>query len=115
MRSVLFATFAIAAIVAAAPASAEVLHFRASLDSAAETPPNSSTGSGSAKLSFDTSAKTVSWTVKLFGVSWNSRTKKKTVDLPGGYRAHYREITGVSDNVANEALVDLEHVYAPML
>jgi hypothetical protein len=29
--------------------------------------------------------KTVSWTVKLFGVSWNSRTKKKTVDLPGHY------------------------------
>jgi hypothetical protein len=29
--------------------------------------------------------KTVSWTVKLLGVSWNSRTKKKTVDLPGGY------------------------------
>lgn len=29
--------------------------------------------------------KTVSWTVKLFGVSWNSRTKKKSVDLPGGY------------------------------
>jgi hypothetical protein len=29
--------------------------------------------------------KTVSWTVRLFGVSWNSRTEKKTVDLPGGY------------------------------
>lgn len=29
--------------------------------------------------------KTVSWTVKLFGVSWNSRTRKKSVDLPGGY------------------------------
>jgi len=28
--------------------------------------------------------KAVSWTVKLFGVSWNSRTKK-TVDQPGGY------------------------------
>ncbi len=28
---------------------------------------------------------TRSWTVKLFGVSWNSRTKRKTVDLPGGY------------------------------
>jgi hypothetical protein len=29
--------------------------------------------------------KTVSWTVRLFGFSWNSRTKKTTVDLPGGY------------------------------
>lgn len=29
--------------------------------------------------------KTVSYTVKIFGVSWNSRTKKKTVDLPGNY------------------------------
>ncbi|MDF2979907.1 MAG: hypothetical protein K0S40_4635 [Actinomycetospora sp.] len=29
--------------------------------------------------------KTTSWTVKLFGVSWNSRTKKKTVDLPGNW------------------------------
>lgn len=29
--------------------------------------------------------KTVSWTVKILGVSWNSRTKKKTVDLPGNY------------------------------
>ena len=27
--------------------------------------------------------RTTSWTVKLFGVSWNSRTRKKTVDLPG--------------------------------
>jgi hypothetical protein len=63
MRSVLFATFAVAAIVASAPASAEVLHFRASLDSASETPPNSSTGSGSAKVNLDTTAKTVSWTV----------------------------------------------------
>ena len=29
--------------------------------------------------------RTTSWTVKLFGVSWNSRTKKKTVDLPGNW------------------------------
>ena len=63
MRSVLFATIAAAAIVASVPASAEVLHFRASLDSASETPSNASTGSGSAKVSLDTTAKTVSWTV----------------------------------------------------
>ena len=31
------------------------------------------------------SGKTVSWTIKIFGVSWNSRTGKKTVDLPGHY------------------------------
>jgi hypothetical protein len=29
--------------------------------------------------------RTTSWTVKLFGVSWYSRTKKKTVDLPGNW------------------------------
>jgi hypothetical protein len=29
--------------------------------------------------------RTTSWTVKLFGVSWNSRTKKKSVDLPGNW------------------------------
>lgn len=29
--------------------------------------------------------RTTSWTVKLFGVSWNSRTRKKTVDLPGNW------------------------------
>jgi hypothetical protein len=29
--------------------------------------------------------KTVSYTVKVFGFSWNSRTGKKTVDLPGRY------------------------------
>jgi hypothetical protein len=29
--------------------------------------------------------RTTSWTVQLFGVSWNSRTKKKTVDLPGNW------------------------------
>jgi len=27
--------------------------------------------------------RTTSWTVKLLGVSWNSRTSEKTVDLPG--------------------------------
>ncbi len=63
MRIALFATLAVAAIVASTPASAEVLHYRASLDSASETPPNSSTGSGSAKISLDTTAKTLSWTL----------------------------------------------------
>lgn len=29
--------------------------------------------------------RTTSWTVRLFGVSWNSRTKRKTVDLPGNW------------------------------
>jgi hypothetical protein len=29
--------------------------------------------------------RTTSWTARLFGVSWNSRTKKKTVDLPGNW------------------------------
>lgn len=31
------------------------------------------------------SGKTVSYSVKLGPFTWNSRTKKKTVDLPGGY------------------------------
>jgi hypothetical protein len=30
----------------------------------------------------------VSWTVKLFGASWNSRTRKNAVDLLGAWSWH---------------------------
>ncbi|MCD2193551.1 DUF4236 domain-containing protein [Actinomycetospora endophytica] len=30
----------------------------------------------------------VSWTVKVAGISWNSRTHKKSVDLPGDWSWH---------------------------
>jgi hypothetical protein len=69
MRLALITAVAFGAIIAAGPACAEVLHFSASLNGAAETPPNASAGAGTAKVNLDTAAKTVSWTVTYSGLS----------------------------------------------
>lgn len=31
-----------------------------------------------------------SWTIKLLGVSYNTRTRASTVDLPGGFKYRHR-------------------------
>ena len=54
MRIALITALAIGAIVAAGPASAQVLHFTASLNGASETPPNATTGAGAATVDLDT-------------------------------------------------------------
>ena len=45
------------------PALAETMQYKADLTAAAEVPPTDSTASGSAEVTVDTDAKTVSWTV----------------------------------------------------
>lgn len=69
MRQALMTAVALGAIALATPASAAVLHFSANLNGAAETPPNASTGTGTAKVDLDTTAKTVSWTLTYSGLS----------------------------------------------
>jgi hypothetical protein len=69
MRITLVTTLAIAAIISAGPVAAEVVHYTASLNGASETPPNTTTGTGAAKVDLDTSAKTVSWTLSYSGLT----------------------------------------------
>lgn len=69
MRTAILTALALSAIVSAGPAAAKVLHYTAKLNGASETPPNSTTGSGSAKVDLDTTAKTVSWTVTYSGLT----------------------------------------------
>jgi hypothetical protein len=69
MNMKLFAAIGAVAILAAGAASAEVMHFTARLNGAAETPPNDSKGTGSAKVNLDTTTKTLSWTVTYSGLS----------------------------------------------
>ena len=67
-QAFIFAT-AIGALLCATPVGAEVIHYAASLNGAAETPPNISTAAGTAKINLDTTAKTVSWTLTYSGLS----------------------------------------------
>jgi hypothetical protein len=69
MRQAFIIAAAIGALLCATPAGAEVIHYAASLNGAAETPPNTSTGAGTAKINLDTTAKTVSWTLTYSGLS----------------------------------------------
>jgi hypothetical protein len=69
MRIALIAACAILAVTSAGPASAEILHYAAKLSGGAETPPNASSGTGSASVDLDATAKTVSWTITYGGLS----------------------------------------------
>lgn len=53
----------------AGPASAALLEFHASLDTAQEVPPKSGTGSGEALVTLDTATKTLTYTVTFDGLS----------------------------------------------
>jgi hypothetical protein len=69
MRTPFLAAIAFGAILFAGAASAETLHYTASLVGASETPPTNSAGTGSASVDLDTMAKTLSWTLSYSGLS----------------------------------------------
>ena len=68
MRGYILAFAAVAALAAGA-ARAEVKHFTAKLDGAAETPATDSKGKGMAAVSLDTATKKLEWTVTYSGLS----------------------------------------------
>jgi hypothetical protein len=65
----LAAFVAVSALIATAPAVAEVVHFTAKLDGASETPPNDSKGVGEAQITLDTTAHKISWKVTYSGLT----------------------------------------------
>jgi hypothetical protein len=58
-----------ATIALAGPASAEKVMLKAKLDSATEVPANTSKGSGTADVTFDTTSKAVSWKLNYSGLT----------------------------------------------
>jgi hypothetical protein len=56
-------------LIAASPALAEKLVMKVPLSAAAEVPPNSSTGTGSADVTFDTASKLLTWKVTYSGLT----------------------------------------------
>jgi hypothetical protein len=69
MRPLCIATIAALSLLLAGAATAEVISYTARLKGAAETPPNASTGAGSASVTLDTSSKRLSWTVEYSGLT----------------------------------------------
>ncbi len=61
MRSSLAVLACSAALLAVAPASAEVVNLKADLKAASEVPPTNSKGSGSVTATYDTASKKLSW------------------------------------------------------
>jgi hypothetical protein len=58
-----------ALVVAAGPAFAEKLAMKATLTGAAEVPPNTSAGKGTADVNFDTTSKMLTWKVTYSGLT----------------------------------------------
>lgn len=69
MRAALGGAVLVGAMVFAVTAHAEVIHFRARLTGAGESPPNASRGAGAAELTLDTDTKQLSWRVTYSGLS----------------------------------------------
>ena len=69
MRTGLILAAVAVASLAAGAVHAEVLHFTAKLNGAAETPPNDSKGTGMAMVSLDTATKKLEWKVDYSGLS----------------------------------------------
>lgn len=69
MRAALLTALAAGALLWTIPARAEVLRFTASLDGAAETPPQATKAAGTAEVTLDTRSKILSWTVRYAGLS----------------------------------------------
>jgi hypothetical protein len=68
-RFSLVSILAVGVLAMAPGAFAKTLHFTAVLDGEHETPPNETTGTGTADVSFDTHTHTLSWTVKYSGLT----------------------------------------------
>lgn len=60
---------ALASVQAIAPASAEMLAFKADLKGASEVPPTDSAATGTAEVSVDTATKEVKWTIQFSGLT----------------------------------------------
>ena len=58
-----------ASFLLASPAFAETVKLKAALDGAQQNPPVTTKGKGTAALTFDTTSKKLSWTVKYSGLS----------------------------------------------
>jgi hypothetical protein len=71
MSNTRFGLTLVAALAFAAPtlAHAELVNFKATLDSAHEVPANASTGSGDALVTLDTATKKISYTATYIGLS----------------------------------------------
>ena len=65
----LIAFSAATVLLAAAPALAEEVKFKAALDGKSETPPTTSAGTGTVTATYHTVAKTLSWTVDYSGLT----------------------------------------------
>ena len=65
-RAALTAAFVLAGLTAA---YADEVKYTAKLDGASETPPNNSMGTGAVEAQFDTSTKTLNWTITYSGLS----------------------------------------------
>jgi hypothetical protein len=71
MRSYFYAAavFAVAQMASVVASPAEVLHYTAKLTGSAETPPTTSTGSGTLTATFDTASKKLEWIVDYSGLT----------------------------------------------
>ena len=58
-----------ASVAFAAPASAEMMKMKATLDSKSEVPVNDSKGSGTADLTYDTASKKLTWKITYSGLT----------------------------------------------
>ena len=68
-NSMRFGILAMAACLLSFEATAETITLKAELKAANEVPPNDSTATGTAEATFDTVAKTLSWTVNYSGLT----------------------------------------------
>ena len=98
------------AAVAAAPASATLYQFTASLDGAQETPPVATPATGSATVSFDDSTNLLSWTISfsgLLGTMTNSHFHGPApVGVPAGVRVGIPFTAGVqADTLIGSATI----------
>ncbi len=69
MRAAIIGALVMGALAAGAPAAGEVLHFRAVLTGAAETPPNVGRGTGLAEITLDTDSRMLAWRVTYAGLT----------------------------------------------
>ena len=69
---VLLSGLAIAAVLAAQPARAETMSFRADLKAASEVPPTTSQGAGTVTATYDTASKALAWKGTVSGLSGNA-------------------------------------------